>query len=396
MYVVAALAQICFVSCIASLPFMGRHFTPDDLDKMFAWQADGDDPVTIHKKLAAARRRRHQSEPDVSTVRRALKGKTFKRGKKETRGRKKKLSARNVKALEKTRVELIKKADGEHEVHWDDIIKKARVPAVHRTTAAKAMTTSGYQVQWRNPRLKPMRSDADEMQRKRICNKLRKLPASYWQHRIDLYMDNKKWDIPTTAKGRRFLKMGKVRGHLRKRSEGLQRGFTKPNAKKHKVNTGGCVNVCAGIIGGKVRIRHYLPSRWSGEAAEDLYRNVVHPALSKHCTARRSYTILEDNDPTGYKSTRAKSAKVELGIVPIELPTYYPDLDPLDLSLWSEVEARMDKGNLRLTETAAQYLTRLRRTALAIPEAVIRHMLSDMKPRAESIHANKGGHIPWD
>ena len=293
-------------------------------------------------------------------------------------------------------MELIQRADGQHEVHWDHIIKKARVPAVHRTTAAKAMVTSGYQVKWRNPRLKPMRSDADEKERKRICNKLRKLPASHWQRRIDLYMDNKKWDIPTTARGKRFLNTGKVRGHLRKRSEGLQKGFTKPNAKKHKVNTGGSVNVCAGIIGGRVRIWHYLPSRWNGEAAEDLYRNVVHPALIKHCAARRTYTILEDNDPTGYKSTRAKNAKVELGIVPIEFPTYSPDLNPLDFSLWSAVAARMDKGVLRLRETAAQYLARLRRTALAIPEADIRRMLSDMKPRAESIYANNGGHIPRD
>ena len=240
---------------------MGRHITPEELDNMFAWKADGYDTATIHEKLTAARRRRRQSAPDVTTVRRALKAKTFKRGKKETRGRKKKLSDRNVKALEKSRVDLIKKADGQHEVHWDRIIKKARVPAVHRTTAAKAMTASGYQVKWRTPRLKPMRSNADEEERKRICNTLRKLPTSYWQRRIDLYMDNRKWNIPTTAKGRRFLNMGKVRGHLRKRSEGLQRGFTKPNAKKHKVNTGGCVNVCAGIIGGKVRIWHYLPWR---------------------------------------------------------------------------------------------------------------------------------------
>ena len=105
---------------------------------------------------------------------------------------------------------------------------------------------------------------------------------------------------------------------------------------------------------------------------------------------------MEDNDPTGYKSTRAKTAKVELGIVPIEFPAYSPDLNPLDFSLWSEVEARMAKGDLRLKETSAQYMGRLRRTALAIPEAVIRRMLADMKPRAESIYANDGGHIPRD
>ena len=52
-------------------------------------------------------------------------------------------------------------------------------------------------------------------------------------------MDNKKWKIQTSKKGIR-----KVRGHLRKPSEGLKKGFTKPNARKHNVSVGS-VNVCA-------------------------------------------------------------------------------------------------------------------------------------------------------
>ena len=37
-------------------------------------------------------------------------------------------------------------------------------------------------------------------------------------------------------------------------------GFTKPNVKKHNVSVGS-VNVCACIIGGRVRIWHYLPKK---------------------------------------------------------------------------------------------------------------------------------------
>ena len=80
-------------------------------------------------------------------------------------------------------------------------------------------------------REKPMRGEADEAERKRVCNKVRKLPVSYWLRRVLLYMDNTRWDAPTTAKGKKFVKMIKVRGHLRKRSEGLKKGFTKPSVR---------------------------------------------------------------------------------------------------------------------------------------------------------------------
>ena len=339
-------------------PAMSKHMTADDLDTIFKWKGEGVEPVDVHKRLCALRRQQRRPEPDVTTVRRALGSKTFKRGREETRGRKTILSNRNMEAMDAKREELIQKADSEWEVTWDDVVMKSRVPAVHRTTAAKNMSDAGYDVKFRRPREKPVRGEIDEAQRKRICNKLRKLPHSYFQRKVHIYIDNKVWEVPTTAKGNKYMRMRKVRGHLRKRSEGLKKGYTKPSVKRHRVNTGGRVNVCAGIIGGKVRVWHYLPRRWCGAVAEDVYRNVVAPALRKHCGHKRKYTILEDNDPTGYKSGKAITAKAELGSEPIEFPTYSPDLNPLDFALWSEIEARMTKNQPK-HETHARYKARL-------------------------------------
>ena len=39
---------------------------------------------------------------------------------------------------------------------------------------------------------------------------------------------------------------------------------------------------------------------------------------------------------------------------------------------------------------------RLRRTAMATPEDVVRNMLGDIKTRAQSIYDHDGGHIPKD
>ena len=134
---------------------MGKHFSDGELDSMHSLKAKGFTPVEIHRQLQGARRRRRQSGPDLTSVRRALKGATFKRARVETRGGRRILSARNVRSLDAARKRLIDEAKGEKEVHWDDVIEAARVPKVDRTTAAKSMRRAGYDIKWRAPRLKP-------------------------------------------------------------------------------------------------------------------------------------------------------------------------------------------------------------------------------------------------
>ena len=287
-------------------------------------------------------------------------------------------------------------ADNDYEVHWSHIIKAARVPKVNATTAARNMKKAGYKVAWRTPRAKPWRTEAAVAERKRICNVLRKHPESFWQKRVDLFMDNKKWDVPTSARGKKYVRTMRIRGHLRKPSEGLKKAFTKPHPRKHKTNTGGKVNLCAGIINGRVRVWHYLPKTWNKNAAVALYRDVIAPALKKHRGNKRTYVILEDNDPTGYKSNDAKSAKATLKIEPLAFPTYSPDLNPCDFSLWEEVQARMDKQKPPPREGLDAFKARLRKTAMAIPEKVIRNMVQSIKGRAQSIYENDGGHISRD
>ena len=375
---------------------MGVQLAQSELDNMQQWQTAGKTPVEIHQRLAASRRRRSKSEPDLTTVRRALEGTTFKRSRVETRGRKKVLSSQNLKALDRARVRLIAKVDSEREVHWDDIIRAGRVPTCDATTAAKNMLKAGFNVKSRHPRMKPTRGEIDEQQRKRICNKWRKLPAKYWAKKVDVIMDNKKWPTPRSAKSQKYVKQLKVRWHLRTPQEGIKKGFTKPHPRKHRTNTGGSINVCAGIINCRVRIWHYLPGSWNSDAACKLYREVVLPALQKYRGNKRRYDILEDNDPTGYKSNDAKKEKARLKIVPVEFPTYSPDLNPCDYALWTEVENRMSMQKARRNESVDAFKLRLRRTAMAIPAPVIEKMLTSMVKRTQSVYDNDGGHIPRD
>ena len=148
---------------------MGKHFTGSELDKILESHAKGRKPIQIQTEIACLRRRARQPGPDLTSIRRALKGKTHKRGMVERRGRKRKLTARNVTTPDKARVEHTQNAEGQREVHWCDIQKKARVPKVHRTTASRRMREAGLDVSWRTPRQKPHRTKKDEEERTRVC-----------------------------------------------------------------------------------------------------------------------------------------------------------------------------------------------------------------------------------
>ena len=154
---------------------MGKHLTAAEMDRAHSLRASGCTPLEVHCRLRAARRRVRKDGPSLSTVRRALKGQTFKRSGRETRGRHRILSSTNLRAANGARKKLITKAKGEKEVHWGDIQRAARIPPVHRTTLAKNMQAAGYGIRWRTPRLKPARGEIDEAERKAMCDDMRKI-----------------------------------------------------------------------------------------------------------------------------------------------------------------------------------------------------------------------------
>ena len=72
------------------------------------------------------------------------------------------------------------------------------------------------------------------------------------------------------------------------------------------------VNVCAGIINCRVRVWEYLPKTWNGEVAASLYRGAIATALKKCRGEKDKYRILEDNDPTGFRSRQGLAAIIWL------------------------------------------------------------------------------------
>ena len=312
----------------------------------------------------------------------------------EQRGRKRALASRGVKALNATRKKLIKKSKGEYEVHWKDVIKKARVTTVHRSTAKRAFDREGIDVEWRRPREKPSRGPEHVKERLEMCRECKNKPVSFFTG-MDVIMDNKRWDFPTTDKARTYVRRLRVRGHLRTPAEGLKPNFTKPNRKKNRMYTA-AVSLCAGIARNKVVLWTYLPKTWNGTAAANLFKGPVLKALKQNSAGKTRFRIIEDNDPTGYTCKKAVAAKGESRITAVSLPRYSPDLNPLDFFLWSEVERRMAKHDPKPKETMTQFKARLRRTAMGIPSSLIAKAIANMKKRAQAIFDAKGHDIACD
>ena len=233
---------------------MAPHLSPAELDFMLAKERLGKSPIDIHGLLKARRDRKGIVTPNLTAIRKALKGATHKRAHKETRGRKPKYTKKMVLKANKVRKELIKKAAHLREVRWQDIQKAARTPACHRGTLKRAFVREGISVAARTPREKPQRKPEHKQERFQWAEQMssktgpRHCPArpasirrfsplppfapggcgmcvwgggghgcggSYFTNTIDMIIDNKKFDVPTTERARRYLQGQKVRFHLR-------------------------------------------------------------------------------------------------------------------------------------------------------------------------------------
>ena len=110
-----------------STPKMGKHLSADELDNIQKWKTAGVTTSVIQGRLLKARQRKSKRRGatglDITTVRRAVRGTSFKRARVETRGAKKILSTANLHALDRARLRLIKKADNDSEVHWEDVMR---------------------------------------------------------------------------------------------------------------------------------------------------------------------------------------------------------------------------------------------------------------------------------
>ena len=372
---------------------MAPHLTLAELDTVTKMAAKGRLPREVRTVIERGRKRKSIDTPTVDNIRLAMQGKTHRRGTVETRGRKPILTPKKVRSLEKARKDLQKQAKGK-EVPMNRIVRRARIK-VDESTARKALAKVRG-VKWRPCREKPQRSPEQCAVREEWCAKKRYLPEKYFRNTADMIIDCKKYELPLTIGARQRAVSKRARGAYRKRSEGLKKELTKPNDKRHRTNPGGMAWVLAGIVGDKIRMWEYIPGKWNGEVAADMYRKPMRKVLAKHRATKKVWRVVEDNDPAGFKSSKARAAKKEVGIKEVSLPPYSPDLNPLDFSLWKTVEIRAREGFGKKTVTVKEYKAKLRQTALRLSAKIVGKAVQKMKERIALVFEAKGGNIPRD
>ena len=125
-----------------------------------------------------------------------------------------------------------------------------------------------------------------------------------------------------------------------------------------------------------------------------MYSEALAPALRAANPGKRRFLVLEDNDPSGYKSRRAIETKANKNINVLEIPRRSPDLNPLDYDFWAAVNARMRKQERKFAagrrESLAAYTARLRRTAMRMPSQYLQSLVRSMKRRCVALKNAKG------
>ena len=148
---------------------MAPHLTAEELDFIFMEERKGLSPKGIHTQLQKRSATQNMSAPCLMRFRQALRGKTYRRSRKETRGRKRKLDRKWVQKLNTTRKILLKRTNSEREVRWQDIRRAARAPKIDRSTLRRSLQREGLKVEAWPPREKPDRTPAQAKARVDYC-----------------------------------------------------------------------------------------------------------------------------------------------------------------------------------------------------------------------------------
>ena len=246
---------------------------------------------------------------------------------------------------------------------------------------------------FRPMREKPIRTDDDVKARKAFGGRHASKPLGFWANGIHAYLDNKMFPVYPNSRGRTYAAKRAARGTYRARGQGLAKGHVKPR-KSQKVTFGKGVNVAVAISAKKVLMCHVVPKKWNAAEASTMYSKSLAPALRRAHPGKKRFLLLEDNDPSGYKSKMAVQAKADNAIDVLSFPKRSPDLNPLDYGFWDCVNRRLRKQEAAFPsakrETRAKFVARLKRTIQRVPEAVLTPLVKSMGRRCKALKLAKG------
>ena len=326
---------------------------------------------------------------DKSTLTRIL----VKQVPRKKQGRPRVLSEADIDFLERRLHELIVKSMGKYHVTAAMVKRSARSKA---SVKAIQIAFRKRRIFFRKMREKPLLTEDDVKARYAWAKKYRHKTRAWWLRAFDVAIDGKLFKVYLNGKERLTAARHATYGAYRKPVKGLHPAYVKPKASLHH-NTGakGC-HIQAAVGKGRVVMWHEIDGSWSGGAAASLYSGPLKKALRRTYPKKRTHTVLEDNDPTGYKSGAGMSAKRDCKIDVFKIPCRSPDLNPLDYSIWAEVNKRMREQERNWTskkETRDQYVARLKKTAQDLDHDFVNNSIGNLVVRCERLYQAQGGYF---
>ena len=349
---------------------------------MSAWAGEGRSPTAIAKLLRR----------DLSSVARRLR--RMEGGVVDpAQGRPRCLRPEDVDRLVAVAKQMIEGADCEYQVTARMRKAALKLKCTERTIL-NALHEKG--VWFHSFREKPLLTDEDVSDRLQFARTHAPKPLVFWARSIDACLDEKHFTPYLTPTARAHARKARARGAFRAKKGGLGKGHVKPK-KTMQHNLGRKVCVAVAISSHKVLACYVTKGNWSGSAAHDFYSAHLGPALCQAHARKRSFRIMEDNDPPGHKSGLGQAAKEAARISCFRFPKHSPDLMPLDYGFWTHINERLRTQEKAFRsdywETRRHVVACLRRTILRTRPAFLRKLIGSMRRRCELLKAAKGWHF---
>ena len=99
--------------------------------------------------------------------------------------------------------------------------------------------------------------------------------------------------------------------------QGFRNAYVKPSRWLKQSTGRSTVRIRPGLGQDRVLVQEYLPPEvCNGYAARRVCSAPVHSALQRACPGSRTYDLLDDDDPSGFKHPQGPRAKMMLASVP--------------------------------------------------------------------------------
>ena len=355
--------------------------SPEEIRLAQVWYQDTVEPSEIAERLGR----------DKSTITRLCVAKCDRK----VQGRPPAMSDAQVDFMVRRLDQLVHKAKGRYHVTAAMLRKSCRLEVSDRKIKDSLHERNIY---FRKLREKPLLTEADVAARLAFSIKYKGKRKAWWKQHIHAFIDGKHFKVYLNGKDRVRAAQHHTYGAYRTPGKGLSGAYVK--AKKslqHNTGAKSCL-IMAGVGNGRVMMWHQVAkSRWNGDTAATMYTKHLGKALKKQFPRKRKWTVLEDNDPTGFKSGAGVRAKAAAKIEVFEIPKRSPDLSLCDYALWTEINKRMRRHEAawRSTrrETRDEYIARLRRTAMRLPRKFIESSIEDMPRRCQRLFDAQGGYF---